>query len=607
MARALERLKQIQETISQPSLAEGTDALKESSGNLWKPRDRPFDSAPPVKVIIVGAGIAGIAASILIPRKVKNLSYKVFEKQDAVGGTWAQNRYPGVRCDIPSHSYQFTFAPNTHWSEYYSSGAEIQQYYERLVKEFGVQEYLNLKHEILSAIWSDDIKQWVVEVQNLATGEIFTETSDFFITAAGRISVPKYPKIPGLESLYKGTVAHTAEWTDGLTKSLSGKRVAVIGNGASGQQIIVNILDDVAHIDHYVRSRQWTVSSFNPSLVPAKTDLPGAHIYTDEEKKTFHNDPQAYLEYRRELEKSFHGRYEGTISGSKANDQIRQLYEEELLVRLGGDRSWFDRLVPDFAPGCKRPIPSAGYIDAVRDPKVDYVDNAKITHATATGLVTEDGKERLVDIVIVATGFENGYRPLFATIGKNGVDLNKLWAEDGPIGYPKTYFGVMAPNVPNYFAVVQANSNGQGGTFPLQTEISATYISKVIRKVQSQGYRAIYPSQEATDDFNEIITGFFDNKVISDNCDGWWKSGFGKSRPLLAWPGTGHHRFDISREPRWEDFIFERSEEAKRNRFEYFGNGWTEREKSGGDASLTSYLKEVGRIDIATLHENWND
>jgi cation diffusion facilitator CzcD-associated flavoprotein CzcO len=325
------------------------------------------------------------------------------------------------------------------------------------VKEFGVDEHLNLKHEVLSAVWSDNIKQWVVKVQNLATREVFTETSDFFISAAGRLNVPKYPKIPGLETVYKGTVVHTAEWTDGLTKNLKGKRVAVIGNGASGQQILVNILEETAHIDHYVRSRQWTVSSFNPNLVSAKIDLAGAHIYTDEEKKNFDNEPQAYLEYRREIERYFHGRYEGTISGSQENDQIRQKYEEELLTRLGGDKSWFDRLVPNFAPGCKRPIPSAGYIDAIRNSKVDYVDGTKITHATATGLVTEDRKERPIDIVIVATGFENGFLPLFPTIGKNGVDLGKLWAEDGPIGYPETYFGVMAPNIPNYFAVVQVS------------------------------------------------------------------------------------------------------------------------------------------------------
>ncbi|KAH8704053.1 putative dimethylaniline monooxygenase [Talaromyces proteolyticus] len=598
MARSVERLAQIQTQLA---------GQEQQSEKVWKPRQRPFDAAPPVKAIIVGAGIAGIAASILIPRKVKNLSYTVYERQDAVGGTWAQNRYPGVRCDIPSHSYQFTFAPNLRWSEYYSPGPEIREYYERLVKEYGVDKSLHLQHDVVSAIWSDDIHQWVVTIKNLATGNVFTDTAHFFISATGRLNVPKWPNIPGLGTDYKGILAHTAEWTEELTRSLDGKRVAIIGNGASGQQFLVNTFDKPAHIDHYVRSKQWIVSSIIPNLVPATTEVLGAHVFTEEEKDKFEKDPQAYLEFRKSLDKNFHGRYQGSVSGSAENAKIRQKYSDALLARLGGDKAWFDRLVPDFAPGCKRPTPSAGYIEAIRSAKVDYVDDVKISHATTDGLVTEDGKERKVDIIVAATGFQNAFLPLFPTIGKNGLDLSKYWAAAGPIGFPKTYFGVMAPNVPNYFGVIQANTNGQGGTFPLQAEISATYISKVIRKVQGQGYQAIYPSQEATDDFNEIVGAYFDDKVIGDDCDGWWKSGYGKSRPLLPWPGTGHHRFDISRDPRWEDFVFEKSEEGTRNRFEYFGNGWTEREKNGDEVLLTNYLKEVGKIDLATLHEHWND
>ena len=145
-----------------------------------------------------------------------------------------------------------------------------------------------------------------------------------------------------------------------------------------------------------------------------------------------------------------------------------------------------------------------------------------------------------------------------------------------------------------------------GGSYPLNAEISASYIAKVIRKVQGQGYLGIYPSQEATDDFNEIVSSHFEDKVINDDCDGWWKAGFGKSRPLLYWPGSGHHRFDIVREPRWEDFVFIKSEKGKRNRFEYFANGIAEYEKTADVKQLTRYVKEVGKIDLSTLHENWN-
>lgn len=155
--------------------------------------------------------------------------------------------------------------------------------------------------------------------------------------------------------------------------------------------------------------------------------------------------------------------------------------------------------------------------------------------------------------------------------------------------------------------IEQAQSYGIGGTVPLQCEASVTFIAKAIRKVQSQGYKSLYPSHDATADFNEYAEQFFQDKVIQDSCNSWMKSGKGKTWPLVAWPGTCHHRMSISRDPRWEDFVFERSEGGRRNRFEYFGNGDTEREQKGDAVALTSYLIEMGKVDLATLHEHWNE
>jgi hypothetical protein len=164
----------------------------------------------------------------------------------------------------------------------------------------------------------------------------------------------------------------------------------------------------------------------------------------------------------------------------------------------------------------------------------------------------------------------------------------------------------MAPDMPNWFAVLQAQSYSAGGTVPLQCEISATYITKVIQKVQGQGYASIYPSHEATADFKEIASHFFDDKVLGESCNSWMKLGPGRSRNLVWWPGTAHHRMGISRDPRWEDFVFERAKGTKGNRFAYFGNGWSEREREGGVASIMNYL-EVGKVDLAVLHEAWNE
>lgn len=294
-------------------------------------------------------------------------------------------------------------------------------------------------------------------IRNIDTGDVFVDTSHFFVEAAGRLNVPKFPNIPGIDTEYKGTLVHTSQWTDEFTRKVAGKRIAVIGNGASGQQFLANIVDQPAHVDHYVRSRQWIVPAFSPSFVAATKEVLGGYVFTQEEKDRFVQDPKAYLEYRKSIEKGLHGRFEGTILGSESNNKAWQSSRQALWERLGGDQAWFDRLVPSFAPGCKRPTPSAGYIEAIQSSKVDYVDDVRISHATVDGLVTEDGKERKVDIIVSATGFKSGFLPLFPTIGKEGRDLSKYWATDGPVGYPKTYFGVMAPKIPNWFAVVQVS------------------------------------------------------------------------------------------------------------------------------------------------------
>ncbi|KAI1627239.1 cyclohexanone monooxygenase [Exophiala viscosa] len=564
----------------------------------------PYDPHRAVKVIIVGAGIGGIAASCLLPAKVPNLEYVVFERNDTVGGTWALNTYPGVRCDVPSHVYQLTFAPNPRWSEYYAPGHEIREYYEKVVKDFGVGEHLRLRHEVLRAEWNEALSHWEVTVQDLVTGDVFVETAEFFISAQGRLNVPKKPYIPGLETEFEGHVCHTAEWDDSY--NFSGKKIAIVGNGASGQQLLVNILPQVDHIDHYARSKQWILPTFSSGFLEAKADLPGAYVFTEREKERFASDPPAYLDFRRDLERSLHDAYHGSIAGTAENEAARQRCVDAMLKRLGGDDQWLKRLLPDYAVGCKRPTPSPGYLEALRGSQVTYIDSG-ISHATRTGLVAVDGKERSVDAIILATGFENGFLPLFPTIGKGGLDLAKHWSEDGPAGYPETYFGIMAPDMPNYFAVLQAQSYAAGGTVPLHCETSVTFIAKAMRKIQREGYKALYPSQEATADFNEYVGAYHEDKVIGDSCNSWLKAGKGKSRPLVGWPGTGHHRINICRDPRWEDFVFERSEPGRRNRYEYFGNGWTQREKEADPVALTSYLHPAGSIDLATLHETWNE
>ncbi|KAI0973585.1 hypothetical protein F4678DRAFT_405099 [Xylaria arbuscula] len=578
-------------------------SVAERHGLCYFPKREPWNRHRPVKVIVTGAGIGGIASAVLISHKVKNATIRVYDRNSKVGGTWAANLYPGVRCDVPSHVYQLGFEPNLDWSEYYPKGAEIQQYYERIVAKYGLTDSFSLDYEVLKAQWLPNESEWEVEVRDLRTGKIIIDRADFFINSQGRISEPLFPSIQGLRDTFKGRVVHTARWPKDFDHY--GKRVAVIGNGASGQQLVPNIINDVTHIDHYVRSKTWVAPIYAGNLFSAQAGQPGGPKYSDEERKRYHDDPAAYLEHRRKLELEFHKSHRGVdVIGSQANENLRKRIVETMLERLDGDEEWLARVIPDYAPGCKRLTPGPGYLESLKSPKLDYITEG-ISHVTETGVVTRDGKVHEVDAIITATGFTQGFTTLFPVIGKDGVDLREKWAPEGKIGYPETYLGVMAPGYPNYFSVLQAQGNARGTTAPRQIEITVTYIAKCIRKIQSQSYVSLDPHEDAVQDFNDIVNGFFDNSVTHDKCTSWFKQGAGGGRMLIWWPGTLHHCADTLRDPRWEDFEFQRAKHARLNRFEFFGNGTTVRDDKGNDRDLTNYLKLVGDIDLATYLEDW--
>lgn len=574
-------------------------------------------SERPLKAIIVGAGIGGIAAAVLLSHKVNNLSYTVYDRNDRVGGTWAENTYPGVRCDVPSHVYQLTFAPNTDWSEYYAKGEEIQQYYSRVTEEYGVSPNLRLSHEVLSAGWNWETHKWEFQIRDLLSDTTFRDTAEFFISAPGRVNQAAMPDIEGLEK-FKGEVLHTSKWDHNV--DLEGKRVAVIGNGASGQQLLPNILPQVAHIDHYVRSKTYVSPAFRHGLMEAPATHPGAHTYTSEEKKTFRENPAEYLKYRKELDKKHYGSVNNQFAllGSNDNRKLRDSLLKTMLDRLHGDKAWLERLTPDYSPGCKRLTPAPGYLEGITGPKVDFVD-AAIVRATDNGLVTEDGNTRNVDIIVAATGFKDGFYPRFPTYDGAGTDLSQVWRPGQAIGFPETYLGIMAPHAPNYFFILQAQGNAFGGSVPHQAEVSAAYIARVIRKAQRHGYRAVYPSQSAAREFSEIVDKYFDKSVTNDGCRSYFKllDQPGKSRNVIGFPGTTRQRLEVLSEPRWEDFHFDRSGRCRRaeglaidiqpatNRFlSFWGNGKAKLDEANDLDQITSYLKEVGKADLRYLYED---
>lgn len=472
-----------------------------------------------------------------------------------------------------------------------------------MARKHGVDKHLKLSTTVTRAAWIADKSQWQVDVFEKDTGSTYTVYADFLVSATGRLNNAKLPDIPGLER-FSGPLMHTGHWDKSVL--LEDKRIAVIGNGASGMQIVPALMPRVKHIVHFARTRNWVSPAFNNGLtaLAAKNGNPGGHEFSEDQRRAFEQDSAAYLEYRRGLDATFHRGLAAMYKDSEASAKLRAELTALMSERVDHDRELLARLIPEYAPICKRLTPAPGYLEALRNPQVDYVTEA-ISEVQEHSIITRDGESHEVDAIITATGFPDSSVPDFPVVGRDGRTIQEIWGKDGCVGYPRSYFGIMTPNFPNYFFVLQTQGTAFGGTVPLQCEQTATYIAQCIRKIQAQSYASLEPTEEATRDFDAVVEGWFADKTTIDTCNSWWKQGSGPSRVLIAWPGSGHHKWDISRFPRWEDFSFKRRKGAEKNRFHYFGSGVTAKEEEGDLRTITAYLSEVGKADLPSLHESW--
>jgi cation diffusion facilitator CzcD-associated flavoprotein CzcO len=509
-------------------------------------------------------------------------------------GTWLENVYPGVRCDIPAHVYQATYSPNTQWSEVFARGAEIRDYWQVQARKHDVYKYVKLQHRVDEAEWDDAQSKWRVTVYNLKDGTTSTDTFDFVITAIGRFNQWKLPDYPGLND-YQGHLRHTSNWD--VSFDPKNKKVAVIGNGASGIQVVPNLQPIAKHITHFVRNPTWIATSWAGD---ERTFEP--QPYTEEQRKAL-KDPETYLAFRKEMEDKYWRRIRAIIRETPENQGMREQFIDVMKKRLAKKPELVDQLIPDFAPHCRRLTPGPGYLESLTEENVELV-NTPIKRFTSAGIETVDGRTFEFDAILCATGANTDLVPPFS-IKAHGVDLHEAWKPGGKWGFPYTYFGLATPGFPNLFFLAGPHATGSAGTVPHGVETSLAYFAKVFRKVSTQGYKSIVPSKEATDDFVDYSDAFFPTTVLTDNCSSWNNGGVPGQRIHGLWPGSAAHFTIARREPRWEDFEFE--SEHKENRFAYLGNGYTEAELDES-TDLTSYLKAPGQeVDLRDLHERWWD
>ena len=424
---------------------------------------RPVPRVPDHEVIIVGAGISGMGLAIEL-RKAGIESFQLLERADDVGGTWRDNRYPGIAVDITSFTYSFSFEQNPDWSRVFAPGAELQRYAQRVAAKYGVYPKVRFRTEVDKAVFMEDRDLWEIQLKG---GERLY--SRFLIGATGGLISPKKPDIEGLES-FKGTVMHTGYWDDSI--ELSGKRVAVIGTGATAVQLVPSIAPEVAHLDVYQRTPIWVLKKPDAEiptwLKSAFRTLPilqkGVRACTDALSESV---MVAAVIYYRQIP----GLVRWAESACKNN----------LLEQIPNDAALREKLTPSYGFGCKRPTFSNDYFKTFTRDNVELVTDP-IECITERGIRTRDGEEREIDVLITATGyrvFEKGNMPAFEVHGRDGLELGQFWDENRY----QAYEAVSVPKFPNYFGML--GPYGLTGTsYFKMVEAHATHAVRCIKQAR---------------------------------------------------------------------------------------------------------------------------
>ncbi|KAM0741397.1 hypothetical protein ACQRIT_004254 [Beauveria bassiana] len=584
-------LSEEERTNQRKDTSAATSALKQTTP--LEIVDRYIDEPRPLKVAVIGGGLAGILAGVLLPTKVPGIQLTIYEKNRDFGGTWLENVYPGVRCDIPSHVYQSTFEPKKDWSDEFAPGHEIREYWQSVAKKYNVYQYAKFEHLVQGATWDSDAGKWHIAARNLANNEVKTLQYDFVLTCIGRFNDWKLPTYPGIDK-FQGTLRHTSNWDPDFDPD--GKRIAVIGNGASGIQVVATLQKTVAHLDHYARNKTWIATSWAGDERTA-----GPQPIGNELQNTF-QDPTTYTEYRKKLEDKYWRGFPGVLRGNAKNVNLKTNFIQVMRKRLSKKPAMIEHMVPDFSPNCRRLTPGPGYLEAITEDNVDYI-RTPIRRITATGIETEDGIHREVDAIFCATGSKTDLVPRFPIKG-DGRTLAEVWAPEGEEAFPYTYMGVATPGFPNLLFVHGPFGTGPSGTVPQSVESQLTYFAKLLRKVSREGIKSIDADSKAADDFNEFAEAFFKTTVFTDNCSSWYNGGKPGARVHGIWPGSAAHLTIVRRDPRWEDWNYQYLT-GSGNRFHwYLGNGSTKQEADPA-SDITSYLRNPEEVDLKDVHESW--
>ncbi|KIW45757.1 uncharacterized protein PV06_04115 [Exophiala oligosperma] len=532
-------------------------------------REKPMGTKRKLKIIFMGMGCSGINFAHKLHQGMDNVELVIYEKNNDIGGTWLENRYPGCACDIPSVCYQYSWAKYPDWERYYSGSKQIHRYFRQIAEDYDVLKYAHLNHKIVRAEWLQDRGKWKVEVmRNNDPNDVLVDYADFFLHGGGVLNNWRWPHIKGLKD-FQGPLLHTARWDDLV--DLKNKRVLIIGAGSSSVQVVPAIIEQVDQLYVVARSPIWVTAGFAPTY--AGKDGENFH-YSKETQQKFREDPQFYLAYCKAIESELNVRFKFYINGSASAIEAKEYSIKEMQAKLVQKPELMDKLIPkDFGVGCRRPTPGNGFLEALTLDKTTVLSE-EIQELTATGFIDAAGNAHEVDVVVCATGFDTSFRPAFPVI-VDGRNLQDDFNDGNTIGY----LGLSVPAVPNYFVFIGPYGPlGHGSVIPM-VEAYTSYIIQVLQKVQVEDIKSVRVNRSVAEAFTSHADLYLKRTAWSGPCSSWFKNGISSSKPL-CWPGSRVHYLTILQKPRWEDFDLDYLSE---NRFNFLGDGFDVREFDGRD------------------------
>jgi len=464
-------------------------------------------------VAVVGGGFGGVGAAVMLAR-AGHRDVTVFERGERVGGVWHHNTYPGAACDVASHLYEFSFAPNPRWSRRYAPQAEIQRYLEDVARDNGVLDRIRTSTEVRGARWDGERAKWLLDT---SAGP---HEADLLVTACGQLTVPSVPALPGLDA-FEGPRFHTAEWRHDV--ELAGRRVAVVGTGCSAIQVVPAIQPVVAHVDVYQRSPGWTIPkgdfAYPPRVQQLFARFPAVQRLDRAAVFAFMEVGAAAMTKHRWLLGPFRALGRRQITKAIADPELRR------------------KLTPTDEIGCKRIMLTDNWYPTLAKPNVSLVDD-RIAEVTRHGIRTADGTERAADVLVLATGFKtHGFVAPMEVVGADGRTLADEWSS-----VPRAYLGLAVPGFPNMFLLYGPNTNGGTGSVIYTIEAGVAHVLAALAELDRAGAQRIEVRPDAAEAFDRELRAALTRTVWHSGCTNWYVDENGNDPNQWPWVWSAYRR-----------------------------------------------------------------